>query len=67
MNEEALEELKRAADLVPNDADIQFYLGRVYLELGNVREARLCFENALRLNPDDREAARLLGRMPDER
>jgi tetratricopeptide (TPR) repeat protein len=65
--EEALRMLMEAEPLNPQDADIQFYLGRTYLEVGNIREARLRLEKTLLFDPADREAARLLQRLSDNK
>lgn len=49
-----------------NASDYQAYgnLGEVYRRTGRFDEARTCFEAALRLNPDDAAARRLLDLLP---
>lgn len=49
----ALSEYKRAAELCPDVALFQKYLGHCFALGGNTGEAARCFEQALALNPND--------------
>ncbi|MBL7076726.1 MAG: tetratricopeptide repeat protein [Kiritimatiellae bacterium] len=44
----------------PNDADLFESLGRLYTEIGRVKEARECFEHLTELRPKDAGAVKLL-------
>jgi len=44
---------KAAIELNPNSAQAHNDLGRLYYEMGNIREAMRCFTNAFSLNPAD--------------
>jgi tetratricopeptide (TPR) repeat protein len=49
--EEAIEQTKLAADLLPTDTIARYNLGVYHRELGDTQEARLWFKHALRINP----------------
>lgn len=53
-NDEAIVFLDRGLDEHPDDALIQFYMGRAYLAKADTTVARLHFEQALMLEPDSR-------------
>ncbi len=44
----------------PDDADLFESLGRLYTEIGQVKEARVCFERLVALRPKDADAVKLL-------
>ncbi len=51
--DEAVEHLSRCAALHPRNVATQYSLGEVYAFLGRYRDAIICYDKALRLNPDD--------------
>ena len=57
----ALRHLGRAADLAPNDPNIQLMLGRAFAKRGTDSFAEKAFENALRVKPDLQPARQALG------
>lgn len=59
----ALKFLARAAEQKPDDASIQFSLGRAFFEQGNYAFADKAFENALRLDPAMSRARLYRGRV----
>lgn len=59
-NEEALDWLRRAAEKSPKEAEIRLHLGEVLEALDRAGDARLAYQEALRLRPDDREIQRRL-------
>jgi Tfp pilus assembly protein PilF len=61
--EHALKFLARAAERKPEDATIQFSLGRAFFEQGNFAFADKAFENALRLQPGLSRARLYRGRV----
>jgi Tfp pilus assembly protein PilF len=61
-NAEALEPLRRAAQLLPNDIDICFNLSEVLLAAGRPAEAQASLRRALALNPRHVPAHFSLGR-----
>ncbi|WP_460880507.1 tetratricopeptide repeat protein [Pontibacter rugosus] len=42
---------KRAAELMPNSAEVHSKLGLVYVQLNEPKEAKVCFQQAILLNP----------------
>ncbi len=48
-----LSQVLKARDLLPSYAPIHFHLGRLYLQSGDLAQARDEFETAVRLQPDD--------------
>jgi Flp pilus assembly protein TadD len=52
-NEAALDEMRRAEELAPKDAEIRNDLGTALLRLGRIPEAIDEFHEALRLNPNN--------------
>ncbi len=44
----------------PNDGDLFESLGRLYTEIGQVKEARVCFEHLVELRENDADAVKLL-------
>jgi tetratricopeptide (TPR) repeat protein len=56
--EKAVQELLRAAELVPHASEVQNHLGLAYLATGDSNRARVAFEAAIELDCDN-EAARL--------
>lgn len=61
-NEEALVQLRRAYALA-RDAEIAVHLGEVLWATGRRDEARRCFEEAARLEPDNRALQRVRARL----
>ena len=59
--EAALDEIRHAAELAPNDADIQKDLGVTLARLGRIPESIDHFHEALRLNPYNASAHNNLG------
>ena len=59
--EAALDEMRHAAELAPNDADIQKDLGVTLARLGRIPESIDHFHEALRLNPYNASAHNNLG------
>ena len=55
--EAACDEMRRASQLAPKDADIRNYLGVALLQLGRIPEAIDQFHEAVRLNPNNAAAA----------
>ncbi len=51
--DEAMQELKRAVALVPDDSVIVEHLGDIYFDLKMYREAQDAWEQALRLQPEN--------------
>ena len=58
---DALQALRRAAELMPNDPEAQSNLGAALRDQGRWAEARDCLKRALALQPDDAEAHLMLG------
>src|SRR5262249_25261012 len=56
----ALDELKIAGDLDPEDAEIRYLSGVILLRLGRLDEAKAAFEEALKRKPDHPDAKRNL-------
>ena len=56
-----METLKSAANLAPDDTETNFFMGRVYLQLGNLDDAQTAFEKAIRRKPVYKEALYYLG------
>src|SRR5579871_1724949 len=52
----ALESFQQAAQRSPDLPGIQFHIGRAYRALGELENARLAYEEAIRRNPNDTEA-----------
>lgn len=61
--ERALKQLSRAAELAPNDPQIQFTLGRAFTLRGTPDFAEQAYGNALRLNPSLHPARHMLARL----
>jgi tetratricopeptide (TPR) repeat protein len=59
----ALDSLDRAAALRPELAELQYWRGLALMELHRPIEARQALEEALRRNPLDRHAHRVLARL----
>jgi Flp pilus assembly protein TadD len=49
--EKGLRWLRQAAELSPDDANIHYQLGHLYLTMGRVEEAQAAFEKTLAVNP----------------
>ena len=49
--------MKEATDLQPNNADAQYNIGVMNLQRGNNAEARVYFQKALKIAPDNANAA----------
>jgi len=49
--EKGLRWLRRAAELAPDDANVLYQLGHLYLKMGRLDEAETAFERTLRANP----------------
>jgi len=60
-NEAAHDEMRRAAELAPEDAEIRNDLGAALVRLGKIPEAIHEFHEALRLNPNNAAAHANLG------
>jgi tetratricopeptide (TPR) repeat protein len=61
---EAAEAFKEAIALAPGNATAYFHLAVAYAQMGRFPEARASAVEALRLQPDYREAKNLLSRLP---
>jgi len=57
----ALDELTRAAELLPNDAGLASWIGRVLWREGRIGEASAQFEKAVELDPRNPDAVTALG------
>lgn len=62
----ALESFQQAARRNPNLPGIQFHLGRAYRALGEMENARLAYEEAIRRNPADTESYNNLAALLEE-
>lgn len=54
---EAIEKLSQFDAALPDKYYLQFYLGHIYLNLGNFESALSCFKKALMLEPPDEDLA----------
>ncbi len=63
--ERALDELKVAADLDPEDAEVHYLAGVIMLRLGRMEDARREFEESLRRKPEHADAAHNLALLKD--
>jgi tetratricopeptide (TPR) repeat protein len=61
----ALDELKIAGDLDPQDAEIRYLAGVILLRQGRLDEAKKMFEEALQRRPDHADAKHNLGLLED--
>lgn len=61
--QKAVNELKKARELRPDDSKIYFVLGASYLKLKDRENTIKMWELALKLNPDDRMIKELLGKL----
>jgi Flp pilus assembly protein TadD len=61
----ALDELKIAGDLDPEDADIRYLAGVILLRQGRLDEAKVMFEEALKRKPDHADARHNLALLED--
>lgn len=61
--QQALFELIRIDQTLPNKYYLKFYIGRCHLELGNLKEALDYFEKALDLNPNRQDMAAIYSYM----
>ena len=60
MPEVAIQTLEIARDHYPKNVELLKWLGNLYIELKNTRDARLCFEELYRLRPNDPKALKAL-------
>ena len=60
MPEVAIQTLEIARDHYPKNVELLKWLGNLYIELKNTRDARLCFEEIYRLRPNDPKALKAL-------
>ncbi|MBI5192687.1 MAG: tetratricopeptide repeat protein [Nitrospirae bacterium] len=60
---EAIEELKKAKDLKPDDSKIYFVLGASYLKVRDRENTLKMWETAIKLNPDDKMIKELLNKL----
>jgi tetratricopeptide (TPR) repeat protein len=58
--EVAIQTLEIARDHYPKNVELLKWLGNLYIELKNTRDARLCFEAFYRLRPNDPKALKAL-------
>jgi len=63
--DKALDELKIAGDLDPQDADIRYLAGVILLRQGRLDEAKTMFEEALKRRPDHPDAKHNLALLED--
>src|SRR5581483_7595377 len=61
----ALDELKIAGDLDPEDAEIRYLSGVIFLRQGRLDEARAMFEEAIKRKPDHADAKHNLALLED--
>jgi tetratricopeptide (TPR) repeat protein len=57
----ALQEVKRATELSPNDPDAFYYLGRLYFSADNPKDALPAFQKAIELDPTSVRAHNQMG------
>jgi tetratricopeptide (TPR) repeat protein len=60
-NKDALDAMKKAAELLPDDPEAQSNLGAAWRRLGELESAAACFQRALELRPDIAEVWNNLG------
>lgn len=60
MPEVAIQALEIARDHYPQDGNLLKWLGNLYLSLNRTHEGRLCFEDLLKLRPNDPKALKML-------
>ena len=60
MPEVAIQTLEIARDHYPKNVELLQWLGNLYIELKNTRDARLCFEEIYHLHPNDPKALKAL-------
>lgn len=60
---EAIEELKKAKDLKPDDSKIYFVLGASYLKVRDRENTLKMWETAIKLSPDDKMIKELLNKL----
>ena len=61
------EQFQAAVRINPEDANAEANLGSAFAEIGDIKQAKLHYERALRLNPNNelaRENLQLLGQTP---
>jgi Flp pilus assembly protein TadD len=63
--ERALDELKVAADLDPEDAEVHYLSGVILLRLGRLEDAKRAFEEAVKRKSDHADAAHNLALLKD--
>ena len=59
MNVNALNYYKQAQKLDPNNSDIYYFMGLIYLELNDLNASKACLEQALNLNSSNTKAKNL--------
>lgn len=65
MEELALQELSRVAELQPDFADVHYELGMLHARSGRTREAIEALSRAVQLQPEHARAERLLRQLQD--
>ena len=63
MDDLALEELTRVAELQPDFPDVYYELGALHAKYGRCDDAIAALKRACELNPDDHRAGKLLARL----
>ena len=56
----AAKDLEKALSIVPNYANVQYFLGLSYSKLGRVNDAIKLFEDLKRTNPENQEVSLIL-------
>lgn len=64
--QEAQPNLERAAELLPDDAELQYLLGQNLEKLNRFPEARAAYEKALAIKPDYADAQAALNWLSDQ-
>lgn len=61
--DQAVANYRRALKINSRDENLYFNLGRCYIEMGQKEMAQKCFSNAVKLNPEHKQAKDILARL----